>query len=247
MNRPQTMGTKSTTIRRRSPEKVVLEGPALEHRGDRQVRGEVAQLQEVGDGALLVLGDRGLGALEDVRLAHVVLLGGPDQAAGLRVVAANRGNILAGAVPVGAVAAQLGVPAGVQHPVAPGRLEGPAATTETPVGHHQRAEAGLRPQPARLGHGQPERKARLGAGLFEPSEELGGPGYIQRLGGLDARPMPGPIDADRLIAGHHLTVAPPRPPARAARTRALGLLRLSGVAHQADRVDPGWPSWLRHR
>jgi hypothetical protein len=68
----------------------VAQGPALHDRDDRQVRGEVAQLDEVADGALLVLGDGEAGLGGDPGFAHPVLRGGPQQAADLVAVAVTR-------------------------------------------------------------------------------------------------------------------------------------------------------------
>ena len=60
---------------------VVGQAPALHHRQERQVRGDLAQFQVAGHGAVLVLAHRKAGAGEHERLAHPVLGGGEVQPA----------------------------------------------------------------------------------------------------------------------------------------------------------------------
>ena len=105
---------------------VVGDRPALQDRDDRQAGVQVAEGQEVGDGAALMLGDGQPGAGGDERFAHPVLGGGPGQVADLVAVAADPGGVLAGggAVVPGAVGRQFGEATGIQRPRAGGARGG---------------------------------------------------------------------------------------------------------------------------
>jgi hypothetical protein len=163
---------------------------ALEHGDDRQVRTELAQLEEVGDGAPLMLGDGEAGLGAHVRLAHPVLRGDPAEPAKFLLVAACRGDVGGGAVSEGAVKVDLLVAAGVEEPVWSRLREGRPSVAEAAVADHERAETHLGPQPVRRVGAEPEsHRRRLASCLFEPSGELGDSGHVEGLSGLDARKM----------------------------------------------------------
>jgi hypothetical protein len=106
---------------------VVAGRPALHYRHERQVRGELAQLQVAGDGAGLVLGHRQTGLGEDERLAHPVLRRGPQQMPNLLGVAAHPHDVLPrsrAVLPV-AVLGELAEPTRVQRPIRDGPRQPP--------------------------------------------------------------------------------------------------------------------------
>ena len=153
----------------------------MQDRDDGQGGVKVAQPQQAGDGAVLVLGDGQAGPGRDGGFAHPVLGGGPGQVADLVAVAADPGRELAGcrAVIPAAVPGQFGETAGVQRPVSGSAGQGPIAA-QPAVGDEQRQGGGAQPagvvsaeEEGRASGGRPRARSLLGSGR-ESQHRAGG-------------------------------------------------------------------------
>jgi hypothetical protein len=105
---------------------VVINGPALQYRDDRQVGCKVPELEQVVDCQTLVFGDCFSGSGEHEGFAHPVLLAGPLHPADLGVAPYLVDVFLGGGFPC-PVHVEFGETTGVQRPVHGGSLNGGVA------------------------------------------------------------------------------------------------------------------------